>query len=229
VPSVIEAIPRLRLLSCSEETLELPEHDAAAAGEAGMETARLDLGSVASVPVATKEAAAAAELCNQLVSLLAASFDRMGGHADVAGLDAASFVRLLEDETRLQVKDETAVFQAALKWCAQPGRLARVTERVLPLVRFPLVNVYRLLFAPTDEQKASSEQLKGLMRSSATVKELVQEALDLQMRKRSTATPLKRHAVHCHTEPVAVKRHQPRAGCRDTIREFNLADAALMP
>jgi len=230
--SVAEVIWHLRLLSCGlSEECDVPAEFAAAhceLEEEDMRRAVVDLASVTPPPAsaATEDVAVAAVLCDQLVALAASAFDRM--HSGLAGLDAASFVRLLED-VRLAAKDEYTVFQAALKWCA--GRLTEVLDRVLPLVRFPLVDLGALLIAgqQNDEQKDRSKQLKSLMSRSPVVKELVREALDLQMGKSALETfRPKRHAIHCHAEPVEVKRHQPRALCRgDKIKRFDLTEATL--
>jgi len=207
--SLPQAIGHLRWQACG-----FPE----AAGEEEAALKKLDQLSVAPPPDAASglpEVVAASEMCDRFISFAAASFGR--APASWATLDAASFTRLLE-HPQLQVKDERAVLEATLKWSLQPGRCRESIDQLVPLVRFPLVPLVPI-----------SDEVKALVQLSPVAKEVVGEALSLQLGK-TTAEPFrpKRHRLHGHDEPIEVKRHQPRNLCKgDHIQRFNLVDSLL--
>ena len=88
----------------------------------------------------------------------------------------------------------------------------QVIEKVMPLVRWPLVSLVQFK-AP----------LKALVKRCAVVKELVEEAIGLQMRPGSehNFTP-KRHRLMDGSEDTDVPRHKQRKHCdRDKVKALD--------
>ena len=90
-----------------------------------------------------------------------------------------------------------------ISWAQLAGRTDEVIARVMPLVRWPLVSLVQLR-AP----------LKALMKRCPVVKELVEEAIGLQMKPGSelSFTP-KRHRLMDGSEDTVVPRHKKRKHC----------------
>ena len=86
------------------------------------------------------------------------------------GLDAMSMSDVLAQDILQPPKGEADVLAAAVKWASCEGRAVATIDKVMPLVRFPLVS----MLSPSDE-------LKALKQRSAVVAELVREALELQL------------------------------------------------
>ena len=69
-----------------------------------------------------------------------------------------------------RVPEDADVLAAAVKWASCEGRAVATIDKVMPLVRFPLVS----MLSPSDE-------LKALKQRSDVVAALVKEALELQL------------------------------------------------
>jgi len=145
--------------------------------------------------------------------LIAYSFDVLHEHdwASLCQLDAASLSQVLCDDF-LQIKMEDKLFEVVIKWAQCPGRTIEMVDKVMPLVRFPLI---RSLTTP-------SQDFKSLLQASSILPALVKEALQLQLiplnkRKREkcwgTFTPQKFALIEGVLEKETVPRNKRRRLC----------------
>ena len=108
--------------------------------------------------------------------------------------------------------------EATVSWANLAGRTDEVIGRVMPLVRWPLVPSLMHIKAP----------LKALIKRSPVVKELVEEAVGLQMKPGSEAsfTP-KRYRLMDGSEDKLVPRHKKRKYSLDDKVQTLSASALL--
>ena len=92
-----------------------------------------------------------------------------------------------------------------IAWAQLAGRTDDVIAKVMPLVRWPLVPLL---------QRDAKAPLKALMKRCPVLKELVTEAIGLQMRPGAADcfTP-KRHRLMDGSEDTVVPRHKKRKHC----------------
>ena len=108
-------------------------------------------------------------LCRSLAKVVAAQFQPARSKT-LLGLDAMSMSDVLAQDILQSRTGEADVLAAAVKWASCEGRAVATIDKVMPLVRFPLVS----MLSPSDE-------LKALKQRSAVVAALVKEALELQL------------------------------------------------
>jgi len=151
--------------------------------------------------------------CKSFTRLIAHNFDSFRRHDmdSLCKLDAASLSLVLCDD-RLRVKSEDKLLKVVVKWARCPGRAIEMVDKIMPLVRFPLI---RSLTTP-------SQDLKTLLQVSSILPALVKEALDLQLtplnkRKRAdgwrTFTPQKFALIEGVLEEETVPRNKRRRLC----------------
>jgi len=140
--------------------------------------------------------------------LIACSFDILHEHNldCLCELDAASLSQVISDDS-LQVKMEDRLFEVAIKWARYPGRTIEMVDKVMPLVRFPLI---RSLTSPSPE-------LKTLLQASSVLPALVKEALELQLtplnKRKRVFTPQKFALIEGVLEEETVPRNKRRRYC----------------
>lgn len=116
----------------------------------------------------------------------------------------------------LNVNSEHTLLEFVAKWASQPGRSIKVVDLVMPLVRFPLVN---LLSSPIAElkvlQKCSTDS------GSSVITELVQEAIKLQLetnpQTRKRFTPKKHTLIDGVLEGETEPRNKRRRLCKTDV------------
>jgi hypothetical protein len=103
----------------------------------------------------------------------------------------------------LRPSSEMKILKDIMRWAQLSGRSDEVIAKVMPLVRLPLVPLVQL-----------QPPLKALMKRCPVVKELVEEAIGLQLRPAlvSGFTP-KRHRLMDGSEDTEVPRHKKRKHC----------------
>jgi len=153
--------------------------------------------------------------CKSFTRLIACSFDILHEHDwdSLCQLDAASLSQVLCDDF-LQIKTEEKLFEVVIKWAQCPGRAIEMVDKIMPLVRFPLICS---LTSP-------NPGLKTLLQASSILPALVKEALELQFtplnkRKRAdgwcTFTPQKFALIEGVLEEETVPRNMRRRLCTD--------------
>lgn len=143
---------------------------------------------------------AAVEVAQSIAGCAASAFEAAVAAGQISGLDAASLSLVLRSD-RL-VCDEKVVVDAVLAWAREPGRDMAVVDKVLPLVRFPIV--------PNIDQFTAD--MKELWPRSKVLQKLLVEGCDFQNRKR--ARPDKHDTLTTKNEVVArdVKRRRIQSG-----------------
>ena len=149
-----------------------------------------------------------AAVCRALAELVGRGFERAAADGGLMELDAASFSDVLSYEG-LNAPNESTVLEQAVRWASRKGREVDVIDRVMPLVRFPLVPT---LLPP-------STPLKALEKRSEVVKELIREAIGWQLeptRASENKFATKRHALldGAQSDGAATcERHKRRRKC----------------
>ena len=162
-----------------------------------------------------------AAVCRALAELVGRGFERAAIDGGLMELDAASFSDVLSYEG-LNAPNESTVLEQAVRWASRKGREVDVIDRVMPLVRFPLVPT---LLPP-------STPLKALEKRSEVVKELIEEAIGLQLeptRASEHKFATKRHALldGAQSDGAATcERHKRRRKCGGD--EVPTLDAAIL-
>lgn len=125
-----------------------------------------------------------------------------GKASNIEDLDAASLADVLTCDD-LRPSSEKKILKDFMRWAQLSGRSDEVIAKVMPLVRLPLVPLVQL-----------QPPLKALMKRCPVVKELVEEAIGLQLRPAlvSGFTP-KRHRLMDGSEDTEVPRHKKRKHC----------------
>lgn len=125
-----------------------------------------------------------------------------GKASNIEDLDAASLADVLACDD-LRPSSEMKILKDIMRWAQLSGRSDEVIAKVMPLVRLPLVPLVQL-----------QPPLKALMKRCPVVKELVEEAIGLQLRPAlvSGFTP-KRHRLMDGSEDTEVPRHKKRKHC----------------
>ena len=117
-------------------------------------------------------------------------------------LDATSMSQVLAHR-KLDVDSESAVMDVVCKWALHPGRSIEVVDKVMPLVRFPLI----------DSLLTPSRELKELKTRSAVVAELWEEAIEAQFR--GAFTGKKHRLIPGVSIDDLVPRNKRRKMCKD--------------
>lgn len=135
------------------------------------ESLQVRLADVVSVEMQQNLSGDVAKVCKSLVTLVARGFRRLLHVSPTSfwKLDAVSMSQVMAHDL-LDVDSESTVLDVVTKWAVHPGRSIEMVNKVMPLVRFPLVTS---LITP-------SLELKQLKKKSRVVKELWQEAIMLQ-------------------------------------------------
>ncbi|EOD08958.1 hypothetical protein EMIHUDRAFT_248850 [Emiliania huxleyi CCMP1516] len=143
------------------------------------------------------EGSAAAKATKAFAKLVARHYK--GSAVKVKDLDAAS-----------------TILDNTISWAQLAGRTDEIIAKVMPLVRWPLVPLVQL-----------KPPLKALMKRCPVVKELVEEAIGLQMKPGSefSFTP-KRHRLMDGSEDTVVPRHKKRKHCHGD--KVQLLDASAL-
>jgi len=152
-------------------------------------------------------------VCKSFTRLIACTFDSLYEHDldSLFKLDAVS-LSLVLCESRLDVDSEDKLLEVVANWAQCPGRAIEMVDKVMPLVRFPLI---RSLTSPSPE-------LRALLQASSILPALVKEALQLQLtplnkRKREkcwcTFTPQKFALIEGVLEEETVPRNKRRRLC----------------
>jgi len=112
--------------------------------------------------------------------------------------------------------NEKTILDNTISWAQLAGRTDEIIAKVMPLVRWPLVPLVQL-----------KPPLKALMKRCPVVKELVEEAIGLQMKPGSefSFTP-KRHRLMDGSEDTVVPRHKKRKHCHGD--KVQLLDASAL-
>lgn len=155
------------------------------------------------------------------VGIACKSFTRLIAHSfgvlhklyldSLCQLDAASLSQVLSDDF-LHVNSEDKLLEVVIKWAQYPGRAIEIVDKVMPLVRFPLIPLFT----------SPSPELKTLLQVSTILPALVKEALKLQStplnkRKREdgwcTFAPQKFALIEGVLEEETVPRNKRRHLC----------------
>ena len=113
-----------------------------------------------------------------LAALVAQQFDSHAEDGSLTELDAVSLSDVIMLDTVKSKRGwadefgEKVILDEAVKWASVPGRSVDIINLVMPLVRFPLVPMFK-----------RSDELNSLMERSPVVEALVKEALNLQLKK----------------------------------------------
>ena len=111
----------------------------------------------------------------------------------------------------LHALNEETILDNTISWAQLAGRTDEVIAKVMPLVRWPLVPLVQLK-AP----------LKALMKRCPVVKELVEEAIGLQMQPEQLNFTPKRHRLMDGSEDTDIPRHKRRNYCtQDKVQPIN--------
>ena len=157
------------------------------------------------------------EASNALARLSALHFPAAASDGSLVELDASSMSQVLAHED-LNAKSESAVLEHVLSWASYAGRSDEMIDKVMPLVRMPLVS---MITPPA--------ALRDLKARSSVVTELVTEAVKQQVSPSASVNPSKKHALlPSMPEDTEQPRHKRRKLClSDKIPTVDAAEAVV--